>query len=191
MDVRVGLQRKLGAQELMLLNCGAGEDSWESLGLQQDQTSPLKRKPVLKIHWKDWCWSWNSNTLATWCMELSHWKRPWFWERLKAGGEGDEEDEMVGWHHQLEGYEFEQVTWVGYEQESLACCILGISKSSTWLSDWTEFICIYVCAYIHSLQPPLSMGFPRQEYWSGLPLSRVSSQPRDQTHMQLWKGWKM
>ena len=42
------------------------------------------------IHWKDWCWSWNSNTLATWCEELTHWKRPWCWERLKAGGEGDD-----------------------------------------------------------------------------------------------------
>ena len=38
------------------------------------------------IHWKDWCWS--SNTLATWCEELNHWKRPWCWESLKAGGEG-------------------------------------------------------------------------------------------------------
>ena len=38
MDVRVGLWRKLSAEELMLLNCGAGEDSWESLGLQGDQT---------------------------------------------------------------------------------------------------------------------------------------------------------
>ena len=37
---------------------------------------------------RSWCWSWNSNTLATWCKELSHWKRPWCWERLKAGGEG-------------------------------------------------------------------------------------------------------
>ena len=38
---------------------------------------------------KDWCWSWNSNTLATWCEELTHWKRPWCWERLKEGGKGD------------------------------------------------------------------------------------------------------
>ena len=38
---------------------------------------------------KDWCWSWNSNTLATWCKGLTHLKRPWSWERLKAGGEGD------------------------------------------------------------------------------------------------------
>ena len=37
-----------------------------------------------------WCWSWNSNTLVTWCEELTHWKRPWCWERLRAGGEVDD-----------------------------------------------------------------------------------------------------
>ena len=42
----------------------------------------------------DWCWSWNSNTLATWCEELTHLKRPWCWARLKAGGHGDGK----GWH---------------------------------------------------------------------------------------------
>ena len=41
-----------------------------------------------EYHWKDWCWSWSSNTLATWCEELTHLKRPWCWKRLKAG-EGD------------------------------------------------------------------------------------------------------
>ena len=46
-------------------------------------------KSILVIHWKDWCWSWNFNTLATWCEELTHWKRPWCWESLKVGGEGD------------------------------------------------------------------------------------------------------
>ena len=65
-----------------------GEDTWESLWLQRDLTSPSQRKPVLNIHWKYWCWSWNSKTLATWCEELTHWKGPWCWERLKAGGEG-------------------------------------------------------------------------------------------------------
>ena len=72
----------------MLLNCGVGEDSWESLGLQGDPTSLSERKSVLNIHWKDWCWSWNSSTLATWCDELTHLKRPQCWDRLKAG-EGD------------------------------------------------------------------------------------------------------
>ena len=67
MDVRVGLWSKLSAEKLMLLNCGVGEDSWESLGLQGDPTSPSQGKSVLNIHWKDWWWSWNSNTLAIWC----------------------------------------------------------------------------------------------------------------------------
>ena len=49
----------------------------------------ILKESDLNIHWKDWCWSWNSNTLATWCEELTHWKRPWWWERLKAGAEGD------------------------------------------------------------------------------------------------------
>ena len=42
------------------------------------------------VHWKNWCWSWNSNTLATWCKELTHLKRPWCWARLRAEGEGDD-----------------------------------------------------------------------------------------------------
>ena len=74
----------------MLLDCGVWEDSWESLGLQGDPTSPSERRSVLGVYWKDWCWSWSSNTLATWCEELTHWKRPWCWEGLGAGGEGDD-----------------------------------------------------------------------------------------------------
>ena len=45
---------------------------------------------VLGVHWKDWCWGWNSNTLATWCKELTHWKRLWCWEGLGTGGKGDD-----------------------------------------------------------------------------------------------------
>ena len=51
------------------------------------EIKPINLKSTLNIHWKDWCWSGNSNTLATWCEELTHWIRPWLWERLKAGGE--------------------------------------------------------------------------------------------------------
>ena len=40
--------------------------------------------------YQDWCWSWNSNTLATWCEEPTHLKRPWCWERSKLGREGDD-----------------------------------------------------------------------------------------------------
>ena len=51
---------------------------------------PILKEIVLNIHWKDWCWSWNSSTLATWCKEPTHWKRPWCWERLRARGEEDD-----------------------------------------------------------------------------------------------------
>ena len=78
----------LSAEELMLSNCGAGEDSWESYGQQGDQTSQSYRKSILNIHWKDW--SWSANTVATWCKEPTHLKRPWCWQELRAGGEGDD-----------------------------------------------------------------------------------------------------
>ena len=54
----------------------------------------------------DWCWSWNSNALATWWGELMHWKRPWYWARLKPGGEGDDRG-WDGWMASLT-----QWTWV-------------------------------------------------------------------------------
>ena len=108
MDVRVGLYRKLSTEELMVLNCGVGEDSWESLGLLEIQpVYPKFRKLVLNIHWKDWCW--NSNTLVTWWEELTHLKRPW---------------------------------------------------------------CLGAC------QAPLSVGFPRQEYWSWLPFPPPGDLPK-------------
>ena len=50
----------------------------------------VQRKSVLSVNLKDWCWSWNSNTLATWCEELTHLKIPWCWERLRAGEEADD-----------------------------------------------------------------------------------------------------
>ena len=106
MDVRVGQWRKLSTKELMLLKCGVGEDSWESLGLQGDPTSPCLRKSVLVVHWEDWCWSWNSNSLATSCKKLAHWKRPWCWEGLGAVGEGDDRG-WDGWMASLT-----QWTWV-------------------------------------------------------------------------------
>ena len=93
-------------KELMLLNCGAGVNSWESLGQQGAQTSQSKRKSALNIHWKDWCWSWSCNTLAIWLEELTHLKRPWCWARWKAGGEGDDRG-WDGWMASLT-----QWTWV-------------------------------------------------------------------------------
>ena len=65
------------------------EKTFES-PLDCKESQPSYRKSVLNIHWKDRCWSWNSSILATWCEELTHMKRPWWWERLRAGGEGDD-----------------------------------------------------------------------------------------------------
>ena len=100
MDVRVGLWRRLSAKELMLLNCGVREDSWESLGLQGDPTSPFWRRSALGFLLREWCWSWNSSTLATSCEELTHWKRLWCSQGLGAGGEGDLRG-WVGWMSSL------------------------------------------------------------------------------------------
>ena len=68
--------------------------------------NPKGNQPWI-IHWKDWCWSWSTNTLATWCEELTHWKRPWYWERLKAKGkEGSRGLDCQ--LHQFSGHEFKQ-----------------------------------------------------------------------------------
>ena len=72
---------------------------WRRL-LRVSRTARRSNQSILKeispnIHWKDWCWSWSSNILATGREELTHLKRPWWWERLKAGeGDGRERD---GW----------------------------------------------------------------------------------------------
>ena len=122
----------------MLLNCGVEEDSWESVGLQGDPTSPSYRKSVLNIHWKDWCWSWNSKTLATRHEELTHWKRAIARKDWRQEEKGMTEDEMVGWHHWLDGPEFEQASEVGNGRENLSGCSPWGHNSRTWLSDWTE-----------------------------------------------------
>ena len=79
-------------------------------------------KSTLNIHWKDWCWNWSSNTLATWLEELAHWKRPCCWERLRAGGEGGNR----GW----DGWTASSTQWAwvwatsrdSEGQGILACC---------------------------------------------------------------------
>ena len=84
------------------------------------------------------CWSWNSSTLATWCKELTHLKRPWCWERLKAGGEGDDR----GWDGWMTSPT--QWTWVWVNSGSWWCTgrpgmLQSMeSQSQMRLSDWTE-----------------------------------------------------
>ena len=96
-----------------------------------------KGKSTLNIHWKDCCWSWSSNTLATWCEEPTHWKRPWCWERLKAR-EGSNRG-WVGWVVSLT-----QWTWVlskleiVKDREARHATVHGVPKSRTGMSDWTR-----------------------------------------------------
>ena len=99
-------------------------------------------KEISPVHWKDWCWSWNSSTLATSCEELTHWKRPLCWEGLGAGGEGDNR----WWDCWMTS--LTQCTWVwgtlgvGDGQRGLACChSWGRKESDTnELLNWTEYL---------------------------------------------------
>ena len=73
----------------------------DAFELEKTLESPLDCKEIQAehpkgVHWTEWSWSSNSNTLATWCEEPTHWKSPWCWERLRAGGEGDDR-EWDGW----------------------------------------------------------------------------------------------
>ena len=89
MDVRVRLWRKLSAKELMLLNCGIGEDLRVPLYCKEIQPIHPKGDQSWVFTGRTDAWSWNSNTLATSCKELTHWKRHWCFKGLGAGGEGD------------------------------------------------------------------------------------------------------
>ena len=85
----------------------------------------------MSIHWKDWCWSWCSNTLATWFEELTQNGKD-----SDAGKDWGQEvkgatvDEMIGWHHWLN--EFEQIPGGSDRQGCLVCCNAGGSKLSDW-----------------------------------------------------------
>ena len=73
---------------------------------RRSNQSILKEMFILGVHWKDWCWSWNSNTLATWFKELTHLKRFVAGKDWRQQEKGTTEDGMIGWHHWLNGHEF-------------------------------------------------------------------------------------
>ena len=107
MDVRVGLQRKLSAKELMLLNCGVGETLESPLGCKEIQPVNPKGK-------QSWIFIGRTDAEAETPILLPLdgknwliWKDPdagkdWGWEE-----KGTAEDEIDAWHHRLDGHEFE------------------------------------------------------------------------------------
>ena len=86
--------------------------------------------------------SWSSNTLVTWYEQLAHGRRPYAGKDWRQEEKGRTEDEMVGWHHWLNGHEFEQALRVGDGQGSPACCSpwdcqgLELPEQLNWLTEY-------------------------------------------------------
>ena len=141
MDVRVGLWRQLSAEELMLLNCGVREDSWESLGLRGDPTSPFWRRSV-------WVFFGRTDAKAETPVLRPPHVKCWFIGKDSDAGrdwgqeeKGTTEDEMAGWHHQLDGCESEWTPGVGDGQGGLVVQFMGSQNvGHDWVTElnWTE-----------------------------------------------------
>ena len=141
MDARVGLWRQLSAKELILLNCGVGEDSSES---------PLDCKEVQPVHPKgDQSWVFIGRTNAEgetpvfWPPHVKSWLNGKYPDAGRDWGQeekGTTEDEMAGWHHWLDGHESEWTPGVGDGQGGLMCCDSWGQKESDMTEglNWTE-----------------------------------------------------
>ena len=136
MDVRVGLWRKLTAKELMLLNSGAGEDSCESNQSILKETSPGCSLEGLMLRLKFQYYAhlmWRVDSLENTLITGSDWGQE----------KGTTEDEMAGWHHQLDAHAFGSTPGVGDGQGGLVCCdSWGCKESDTteWLNWLVRFI---------------------------------------------------
>ena len=99
--------------------------------------------PELELHWKDWCWSWSSNPLVTY-EELTHYKRPWCWERLREDEKRVTEDEMVDGITDLMDMSLSKL-WERVEvREAWGAAVHGVSKGRTRLRDWTTAVVVWL-----------------------------------------------
>ena len=123
----VSWERSLSAEELMLfeLRC------WRKL-LRVPWTARRSNQSVLNIHLEGLMLKLKLQYFGHQMRRADHLKRPCCWERLKAGGEGDDRG-----RDGLNGHEFEQALEDGEGQRSLACCSPRGHKEWTWLTDWT------------------------------------------------------
>ena len=94
----------------------------------------------------DWCWSWNSNTLATWWEELTHLKRPWCWERLRAGGEGDSRG-WGGWMASLTQWSWARLNSGSWWWTGRPGALQSMGSQRVWHDwetelNWTAIFCL-------------------------------------------------
>ena len=100
----------------------------------------ILRKSTLNTHWKDWCWSWSSGIFVAWCEQPTHWKSPWCWEKLRAGGEGGIRGWDAGWNHHAMDMSLVKLREMVRDRESCHAAVHGVAKSQTWLGDCTSTI---------------------------------------------------
>ena len=122
----------------MLLNCGVGEDSWESPGLQEIQpVHPKGNQPWIFIGKTDA----EAEAPILWPPDVKNWltgKVPDAGKDWRREEKGTTEDEMAGWHHRLDGHKFEQAPGVRDGQGGLACCSpWGHQQSDMTELNWT------------------------------------------------------
>ena len=126
--------KKQNARELTPLNCGAGEDSWEALGQEGNQTSPSKRKSTLNIHWKAWCWS--SNILGHLMWRTESLEKTLMLGKTETRRRGRQRMRWLDGVTDLMDMSLSKFREIVKDRETWHAEVHGITKSWIWFSDW-------------------------------------------------------